>query len=210
MEVALSLDYDTSRILEKLLYLLNSVDIRIFTDKLMGNYLELTLNVFASHVVQTLLIIASDIMHLECIDPHVISPVISTVIKQQVQGVGEGEGVGVGEAEGDEVGDGEETGEGTLQSMTNLFLNIISELLPHLNHLISDKYASHIVRLIIQILKGSALDNAAGRSKKSKEFNEKMSAADWRVEKGKVRPTTLSTLSSTLYLHSLSPHNPFT
>jgi nucleolar protein 9 len=184
MEVALSLDYDTSRILEKLLYLLNSLDVRIFTDRLMGNYLELTVNVFASHVVQTLLIIASDIMHLECIDPHaisLISPAASPVQQGQEQG-----DVKV-----------EESGEGTLESMTNLFLDIISELLPHLNHLISDKYASHIVRLIIQILKGIALDNAAGRSKKSKEFNAKMSAADWRVEKGKVRPTALFTFHTT-------------
>lgn len=58
-------------------------------------------------------------------------------------------------------------------SMEDLFLQLVEELYPHINTMISHRYASHVLRLIILILAGkeipsTTMSNSTLRSKKSK------------------------------------------
>ncbi|KAI8906891.1 armadillo-type protein [Gorgonomyces haynaldii] len=64
-ELMMASDFDGSRILEKLLRVSSDFQIRVFSDRLNGNYLQLFKHQYASHVCQTLLYLGADIVERE-------------------------------------------------------------------------------------------------------------------------------------------------
>lgn len=64
-ELVLATDHSCSMVLEKLLKISSDFEIRVFMDRLTGRYAELFTHRFASHVCQTLLTIAADIVERE-------------------------------------------------------------------------------------------------------------------------------------------------
>lgn len=64
-EFRLSTNYSCSLILEKLLKVSDSFQLRVFMDKLSGKSVELFAHRFASHVCQTLLTLAADVVERE-------------------------------------------------------------------------------------------------------------------------------------------------
>ncbi|KAI8895550.1 armadillo-type protein [Globomyces pollinis-pini] len=61
-ELIIASDFEGSRILEKLLKSASDFQIRVFADRLTGNYEGLFKHQFASHVCQTLLMLAADVI----------------------------------------------------------------------------------------------------------------------------------------------------
>ncbi|KAI9203888.1 armadillo-type protein [Polychytrium aggregatum] len=74
-ELMLATDPDTSRILEKLLRASNDFQIRLFADRLNGQFTLLLRHRFASHVVQTLMYLGSDIVEREATGKSTVQPV---------------------------------------------------------------------------------------------------------------------------------------
>lgn len=64
-ELKVATDPESSRVLEKLLRASNDFQLRIFADRLRGSYASLFTHRFASHVCQTLLVLAADVMERE-------------------------------------------------------------------------------------------------------------------------------------------------
>ncbi|KAI9179817.1 Nucleolar protein 9 [Blastocladiella emersonii ATCC 22665] len=64
-ELMLATDAECSLVMEKLLRLSSDVHLRIFLDKLSGNYVNLFKHFCASHVCQTMLIMAADVLERE-------------------------------------------------------------------------------------------------------------------------------------------------
>jgi nucleolar protein 9 len=67
--------------------------------------------------------------------------------------------------------------EGTLFSMHTLFLNMCTELHPVWTQLISDRYGSHLLRTVLNILSGGKFQSISGgknlvRSKSSRQYVE--------------------------------------
>lgn len=64
-EVLITKDYSTSRILEKILQVSTDFQIRVFMERLSGQFLDLYQHQFSSHVCQTLLNLGADIAERE-------------------------------------------------------------------------------------------------------------------------------------------------
>ena len=64
-EILITKDYSTSRILEKILQASTDFQIRVFMERLSGQFLDLCQHQFASHVCQTLLNLGADIAERE-------------------------------------------------------------------------------------------------------------------------------------------------
>ncbi|CAO3620810.1 unnamed protein product [Cunninghamella echinulata] len=145
-ELRLSTNYSCSLILEKLLKISDGFQLRVFTDKLAGCTVELFAHRFASHVCQTLLTLAAD------------------VVDQEV-------------AQGGPTSAGDVNGEnGELYSMEKLILNICEDIKPVVGGLISQQFASHVVRVLLFVLSGKRIDESGEdkgklvRSKKSAHY----------------------------------------
>lgn len=101
---------------------------------------------FASHVCQTLLTLAADVVEREVI-----------------------EGVEVEAPKGDEVGE--------LYSMEKLILGLCEEIKPVVGGLISQQFASHVIRILLFVLAGKRIDETGDvkgklRSKKSAQYKK--------------------------------------
>jgi nucleolar protein 9 len=64
-ELRLATDYDCSRILEKLLRLSDDFQLRVFMDRITGRFADVFRHQYASHVCQTLLEAAADVVDRE-------------------------------------------------------------------------------------------------------------------------------------------------
>lgn len=147
-EFRLSTNYSCSLILEKLLKVSDSFQLRVFMDKLSGKTVELFAHRFASHVCQTLLTLAADVVE-----------------REQLEGV-----------PADETSPLKE-GEGELLSMEKLILGVCEDIKPHVGGLISQQFASHDIRILLFVLAGKRIDESGDikgqlRSKKSTQYKK--------------------------------------
>ncbi|KAF7724497.1 Nucleolar protein 9 [Apophysomyces ossiformis] len=145
-ELRLSTNYSCSLILEKLLKVSDAFQLRVFMDKLSGRSVELFAHRFASHVCQTLLTLAADVVEQEVIN---------------------------GTAEQPNQEDSEEMGQ--LLSMEQLVLGMCEDIKPVVGGLISQQFASHVIRILLFVLAGKRVDETGDvkgrlRSKKSVKY----------------------------------------
>ncbi|KAJ3300786.1 Nucleolar protein 9 [Borealophlyctis nickersoniae] len=147
-ELMVASDPDCSRILEKLLRASNDLQIRALTDRMSGNYPELFRHQFASHVCQTLLYLAAEIVEREIKGESATKSASSETDEAQT--------------------------EPEVPTMEQLVLSICESLDGQWSALISDPYASHPVRSMLGVLSGEVVvaDDAKLRSKKSKKYND--------------------------------------
>ncbi|KAJ3146184.1 Nucleolar protein 9 [Irineochytrium annulatum] len=152
-------DDQCSRILEKLLRISTDVQIRRLVTVLEGMFADMFRHRFASHVVQTLLVLAADIIDREI-------------------------------ANGVAPDDADPPPEKPLPSMQDLFAALCDELKGQHVGLMSDPWASHLLRTLLQILSGQALlkpeEVDKQRSKRSRSYNKKnnnQAAAQTRAAK---------------------------
>ncbi|KAI7900603.1 armadillo-type protein [Cokeromyces recurvatus] len=145
-EFRLATNYSCSLILEKLLKISDSFQLRVFMDKLTGKTVELFVHRFASHVCQTLLTLAADVVE-----------------REQIEGAEE------------QTENKEEVGE--LLSMEKLVLELCEDIKPHIGGLISQQFASHVIRVLLFVLAGKRIDEEGDikgklRSKKSIQYKK--------------------------------------
>lgn len=161
-ELVLATDHSCSLILEKLLRFSNDFQLRVFFDKLNGNFLKLFTHRFASHVCQTLITLCAD------------------AVERQVRS-------NETKAQDSEM----EAQDGILLSAEELILNMCKQTQEEFTALISDPFASHVLRVIIHVLAGRAVDDGSGkgnvRSKKSAKYNDANNA---KVNAGTIQRST--------------------
>ncbi|KAJ3414009.1 Nucleolar protein 9 [Chytridiales sp. JEL 0842] len=141
-DVKLAGDYSCSLILEKLLR--NSTDgqVRRVAKNFLGMYADLFRHRFASHVIQTLLTLSS------------------SIINREVTGVAQ------------ENADVDEEDEEKVPSMSTLFIDMCNELDGQWHQLMLNNWASHLVRVALNVASGEMLIDKANivRSKKSTKY----------------------------------------
>ncbi|KAI8971901.1 armadillo-type protein [Mycotypha africana] len=150
-EIRLSTNYSCSLILEKLLKISDSFQLRVFMDKLRGKTVELFVHRFASHVCQTLLTLAADVVE-----------------REQLDGV---------KSDNNAKNGTDENKEGELLSMEQLVLDACEDIKPHIGGLISQQFASHVIRILLHVLAGKRIDETGDikgrlRSKKSAQYKK--------------------------------------
>ena len=146
-EFRLSTNYSCSLILEKLLKISDAFQLRVFLDKVSGKTVELFAHRFASHVCQTLLTLAADVVE-----------------REQLEGI-------------QSTSPAAKEGEGELLSMEQLILGVCEDIKPHVGGLISQQFASHDIRILLFVLAGKRIDETGDikgqlRSKKSTQYKK--------------------------------------
>ncbi|KAF9102781.1 Nucleolar protein 9 [Mortierella sp. AM989] len=164
-ELVLATDHSCSLVLEKLLRTSNDFQLRVFFDKFNGNFLKLFTHRFASHVCQTLITLCAD-----AVEREVKSNELKTKDERDVP-----------------------QEDGVLLSAEDMILNMCNQTQEEFTALISDPFASHIIRVIIHVLAGRTVgDDGTGkgsiRSKKSAKYND---ANNSKTNTGAFRPTRL-------------------
>ncbi|KAF9414504.1 Nucleolar protein 9 [Podila epigama] len=177
-ELVLATDHSCSLVLEKLLRASNDFQLRVFFDKFNGNFLKLFTHRFASHVCQTLITLCADAVEREVRSQETKSREELEIPKE----------------------------EGVLLSAEDLILNMCNQTQEEFTALISDPFASHIIRVILYVLAGRTVaDDGSGkgnvRSKKSAKYND---ANNSKTNAGTFRPTRLVPASFKDMLHTIT------
>ncbi|KAF9302125.1 Nucleolar protein 9 [Mortierella antarctica] len=177
-ELVLATDHSCSLVLEKLLRASNDFQLRVFFDKFNGNFLKLFTHRFASHVCQTLITLCAD-----SVEREVRSNETKTKEEREVP-----------------------KEEGVLLSAEDMILNVCRQTQEEFTALISDPFASHIIRVILYVLAGRTVaDDGSGkgnvRSKKSAKYND---ANNSKTNAGAFRPTRLVPPSFKEMLHTIT------
>ena len=164
-ELVLATDHSCSLVLEKLLRASNDFQLRVFFDKFNGNFLKLFTHRFASHVCQTLITLCADSVEREVKSNELKTKEELDVSKE----------------------------DGVLLSAEELILNMCRQTQEEFTALISDPFASHIIRVLLYVLAGRTVaDDGTGkgnvRSKKSAKYND---ANNSKTNAGAFRPTRL-------------------
>ncbi|KAI4655813.1 Nucleolar protein 9 [Alternaria ventricosa] len=132
----------TSRLLERLILLSSPDQLKGLFQKFSGNFLNLVQNRFASHCCEALFIQAAPVVTQEtAAKPEKLATPPSSDPDQ------------------------------VLVSMENLFLYTLGELEGYMGFLMTDKYASHVLRVLLVILSGAPLEkqNKSAMQSKKKE-----------------------------------------
>ncbi|KAI8391327.1 armadillo-type protein [Radiomyces spectabilis] len=177
-ELRLTTNYSCSLILEKLLKISNAFQLRVFMDKLSGRSVELFAHRFASHVCQTLITLAADVVEREVIEGK--------------------------PAEGPEPQD---ESQGVLLSMEELVLGMCEDIKPVVGGLISQQFASHVIRYLLFLLAGKRVDEMGDRkgrlrSKKSAKYktenNDTLTKASAHASSTRSVPASFKNMFRTL------------
>ncbi|KAG0197554.1 Nucleolar protein 9 [Mortierella sp. GBA30] len=165
-ELVLATDHSCSLVLEKLLRASNDFQLRVFFDKFNGNFLKLFTHRFASHVCQTLITLCAD-----AVEREVRSNELKTKEEREVP-----------------------QEDGVLLTAEEMILNMCRQTQEEFTALISDPFASHIIRVLLYVLAGRTVaDDGTGkgnvRSKKSAKYNDANNSKTNNT--GAYRPTRL-------------------
>ncbi|KAI8922968.1 armadillo-type protein [Entophlyctis helioformis] len=151
-ELAIAGDFEGSRILEKLLRGSSDIQVRSQAYRFAGDFRRLVTHQFASHVVQTLLLLAADVVEREV----------------------DGEVAGFEKTMDEDDLDAEEIEwRNKLPSMEKILVALCGECDGEWSRLLLDPYASHVIRTLLNVLSGESLaDDSSIRSKKSSKYNK--------------------------------------
>jgi nucleolar protein 9 len=150
-ELKLASSQSCSRLMERLILLSNARQKKSLFGAFAGHFMTLVTHRFASHCCEKLFLMSAP------------------VVTQELSGETD-EDVEMGEADGEEP---EEVTEALKTSMEDLFLLTLDELEEHLSFLLSDRYGSHALRVLLVVLSGRPLDQAGTKSLlqgKNKEY----------------------------------------
>jgi len=138
----------TSRLLERLILLASEDQLKSLFQKFNGHFLNLVQNRFASHCCETLFIQAAPAVSQE-----------TTGVKAEAPNTPPA-------SDPDEV----------IVSMENLFLYTLGELEGNIGFLMTEKYASHVLRVLLVILSGEPLEKQ-GKSVTQSKKKEKVTVS---------------------------------
>ncbi|KAB5518695.1 armadillo-type protein [Coniochaeta sp. 2T2.1] len=135
-ELKLASSQSCSRLMERLIMLSNTLQKKQIFEAFGGHFISLVTHRFASHCVEKLFLQSA--------------PVITEELLNGVQ------------EEGAEEGDDAE--KKPVATMEQLFLITLDEFEEHLSFLLSDKFASHALRVVLVVLSGRPLDGLSTKS----------------------------------------------
>lgn len=151
-EFKIACSQSCSRLMEKLISMSDVGQIRRLFGKFVGHFLHLVQHRFASHVVETLLVYAA--------------PFVSD--KDGKKGAGKKNKKARGDVDGD--GDGEEPE----MSLAEMFLKVVGELEAHWGYLLTERFASHTIRVLLLVLAGEPVDIASNTSVVASKKKERL------------------------------------
>lgn len=143
-ELKLACSQSCSRLMERLILLSNKDQKKKLFERLSGNFLHLVQHRFASHCCETLFIQSAP------------------VVTQELAGEGEPDPQS-GASEDD-----------VYVSMENLFLYTLNELEGHIGFLLTDRFASHTLRVLLVVLSGRPLEKGSTRTLLQSKKKEKI------------------------------------
>ncbi|KAH8819467.1 armadillo-type protein [Xylogone sp. PMI_703] len=144
-ELKLACSQSCSRLMERLILLSNTEQKKKLFGKFSGNFLHLVQHRFASHCCETLFIRSAPIVTQELTGDIEVEPQSA-------------------ESKDDEV----------YVSMENLFLYTLNELEGHMTALLTDRFASHTLRVLLIVLSGKRLEKGSTRSLLQSKKKEKI------------------------------------
>lgn len=161
-ELSLCTDPDTSVIVEGVLHRLPAKPLRVYVDRLSGNFTKLAKHRFGSHVVQAALSALQLGTTLEHASEDDLLGTGATARKTRKRTSNSDSAAIVNE-------------DGILRSATQLLLDITDEIAPELLTLVADPFGSHVIRTLLAVLTGRNVfaASAAERSKRSAKFRSK-------------------------------------
>lgn len=136
-----------SRLMERLILLSTSDQKKKLFEKFSGHFLHLVQHRFASHCCEALFIESAPIVTQELTGDLV---------------------------QGKEEGQDDNNGEGVYVSMENLFLYTLNELEGHMGFLLTDRFASHALRVLLVVLSGQPLAKSSTKSLLQSKRKEKI------------------------------------
>lgn len=149
-ELKLASSQSCSRLMERLITLSTPRQRKRLFGAFAGHFVSLVTHRFAGHCCERLFLMSAP------------------VVTQEMTGLGRDGGKdGDGDeamGEGDDGEEGEEVTEAMKTSMEDLFLLTLDELEAHLSFLLSDRYGSHALRVLLVVLSGRPLDQSGTRS----------------------------------------------
>ncbi|KAF2175043.1 PLP-dependent transferase [Zopfia rhizophila CBS 207.26] len=192
-ELKIANSQSCSRLMERLILLSTPEQLKGLFHKFSGHFLHLVQHRFASHCCEALFIRAAPIVTQELANPDLAHAASSSDPSEVVS------------------------------SMESLFLYTMNELDGYLGFLMTDKFASHVLRVLLVILAGMPLAKQNNRSVLQSKKKEKISvgggekAQEWSLEKRtvpqsfidaleKIINDSVSGLDST-YLRALALHS---
>ncbi|KAH7370049.1 armadillo-type protein [Rhexocercosporidium sp. MPI-PUGE-AT-0058] len=203
-ELKIACSQSCSRLMERLILLSTVEQKKKLFGTFGGNYPHLIQHRFASHCCETLFIQSANVVTEEL--------TADSKAKKKNAAVGEGAEM-----------DAEMKGEEELLSMEDLFLQTLDELEGQMTFLLTDRFASHTLRVLLVILSGRALEKASTRTlmqSKKKErisitgldnsptelsLNKRAVPSSFQFAIDKIISDTIATMDTT-FIHILATH----
>ncbi|KAJ5634208.1 Nucleolar protein 9 [Penicillium herquei] len=151
-ELKIACSQGCSRLMEKLISMSDARQLRRIFGKLLGHFLHLVQHRFASHCCETLFINAA---------PAIMQKPSKAERKEQ------------------EEQDGDEEPE---LSLAEMFMAVINELKPHWEFLLTERFASHTIRVLLLVLAGEPVDLASTDSPVASRKKERLGLATAKLE----------------------------
>lgn len=155
-ELKLASSQSCSRLMERLILLSNTKQKKRLFEAFADHFVSLVTHRFASHCCEKLFLQSA--------------PVVTRELSGNVE-----------EEEHEENQDGGEQ-TGTKASMESLFLYTLDELEAHLSYLLSDRFGSHALRVLLMVLSGRPLDQVSTKSLLQSKRKEHISVQGGRTE----------------------------
>ncbi|KAF2707384.1 ARM repeat-containing protein [Pleomassaria siparia CBS 279.74] len=191
-ELKIANSQSCSRLMERLILLSNPTQLKSLFQKFSGNFLSLVQHRFASHCCEALFIHAAPIVTQELSKPELANTPPSS--------------------DPDVV----------VVSMENLFIYALAELEGYLGFLMTDRFASHVLRVLLVVLAGKPLEKPNHKSVVQSKRKEKIGVSgseknkEWLLEDRAVPKSFLDALEKvindsvsgldTSYLRALAMH----
>ncbi|KAH5008256.1 hypothetical protein HBI75_217810 [Parastagonospora nodorum] len=174
-ELKIANSQSCSRLLERLILLSSPDQLKNLFQKFNGHFLNLVQHRFASHCCEALFIHAAPVVTLELAEPQTLQTPPSS------------------------------DPNAIIVSMESLFLYTLAELEEHLGYLMTDRFASHVLRVLLVVLSGAPLAKEnKNKSVLQSKRKEKVGIAgtergqDWVLEKRPVPKSFLEALEKTI------------
>ncbi|KAG8157805.1 hypothetical protein KVR01_012467 [Diaporthe batatas] len=161
-ELKLASSQSCSRLMERLILLSNTKQKKRLFEAFADHFVSLVTHRFASHCCEKLFIQSA--------------PVVTRELSGNIEEEEPQENQVQGEAEAE----AEQTG--TKASMESLFLYTLDELEAHLSYLLSDRFGSHALRVLLVVLSGRPLDQVSTKSLLQSKRKEHISVQGGRAE----------------------------
>ncbi|KKA28869.1 hypothetical protein TD95_000254 [Thielaviopsis punctulata] len=166
-ELKLASSQSCSRLMERLILLSSTKQKKHLFEQFAGHFLSLVQHRFASHCCETLFLQAAPAVTLE----------LGGVAEERPKGEDGEDGEEEQAEEDDEMGVDEDGNKKTPASMEDMFLLTLDELDGQLSYLLTDRYASHTLRVLLIVLSGRPLEDAKTKSLLKSKKAEHISVA---------------------------------